>query len=115
MVTDLGGKFLESVLDTTGDTAEQIANLALFQNIEANSYWSATDYVPDSTQAWTMSTFFSLQIFNHKFSSGLLAAVVRPGDVNAVPEPQPLALLLAAITALAWVRRRPAPAASRRA
>ena len=62
-----------------------------------------------------MSTFFSLQIFNHKFSSGLLAAVVRPGDVNAVPEPQPLALLLAAITALAWVRRRPAPAASRRA
>jgi len=35
------------VLTTTGDTAQQIANLALFSNVQSFGYWSGTEYVPN--------------------------------------------------------------------
>lgn len=44
--TDLGGKADESVLDQTGDTALEIANLALFSNVQSADYWSGTEFAP---------------------------------------------------------------------
>ena len=105
-VTDLGNKAGESVLDQTGDTPEQIANLALFSNVQSNDYWSGTQYAPDPGVAWYFRTGFSRQsIANQR--AGLYAVAVRPGDVAAaVPEPQTLALALLALGATVLARRR---------
>ena len=105
-VTDLGNKAGESVLNQAGDTAEQIANLALFSNVQSLVYWSGTEYAPNPNLAWLFSTFFGSQNDVGK-SSPLYAVAVRPGDVAAsVPEPQTLALALLALGATLVARRR---------
>ena len=106
MVTDLGNKAYESVLNQVGDTAEQIANLALFSNVQSYVYWSGTESAPFPAFAWYFSTTNGLQEFGGKVSA-LYAVAVRPGDVAAsVPEPQTLALALLALGATMVVRRR---------
>ncbi len=105
-VTDLGNKANESVLNPAGDTAEQIANLALFSNVQSYDYWSGTEYAPDPDRAWYFSTVVGNQNVDFKFSA-LYAVAVRPGDVAAsVPEPQTLALALLALGATVVARRR---------
>jgi MYXO-CTERM domain-containing protein len=103
-ITDLGNKDRESVLTTTGDTAEQIANLALFSNVKSYFYWSGTEL-----GATVASSFFTFEGRYGSTSKGgeLYAVAVRPGDVAAdVPEPQTLALALLALGAMAVARRR---------
>lgn len=107
-VTELGNKAGESVLTQTGDTPEQIANLALFSNVQSLIYWSGTEYTPVPSDAWGFNTFDGGQFFDFK-DFPLYAVAVRSGDVAApVPEPQTLPLALLAFSA--WVvasRRRP--------
>ena len=106
-VTDLGNKPGESVLNQGDDTAEQIANLALFSNVQSRGYWSGTEYAPDPTLAWYFQPSTGEQgIFGR--GVGLYAVAVRPGDVTAaVPEPQTYAMMLLGISALmVAVRRR---------
>ena len=104
-VTDLGNKALD-VRDQAGDTAEQIANLALFSNVQSSVYWSGTEYAPAPGLAWVFSTLVGYQGVDDK-NSGLYAVAVRPGDVAAsVPEPQTLALVLLALGATLVARRR---------
>ena len=105
-VTDLGNKANESVLNQVGDTAEQIANLALFSNVQSVHYWSGTEYAPDSGFAWAFSTITGRQGTGIK-GIARYAVAVRPGDVTApVPEPQTLALALLALGATVVARRR---------
>ena len=105
-VTDLGNKANESVLNQVGDTAEQIANLALFSNVQSFVYWSGTEYAPSPDVAWNFRTGDGSQNGGDKFNA-LYAVAVRPGDVAAsVPEPQTLALALLALGATVVVRRR---------
>jgi hypothetical protein len=105
-VTDLGNKANESVLNQVGDTAEQIANLALFSNVRSNFYWSGTEYAPNPSLAWLFDTIGGSQSAAGK-GSALYAVAVRPGDVTAsVPEPQTLALALLALGATVVARRR---------
>ena len=105
-VTDLGNKKQESVLDLTGDTAEQIANLALFSNVQSRVYWSGTEYAPPSVDAWAFNTSAGAQTHSPKIRFSY-AVAVRPGDVAAaVPEPQTLALALLALGATVVARRR---------
>jgi hypothetical protein len=105
-VTDLGNKANESVLNQVGDTAEQIANLALFSNVQSDFYWSGTEYAPSPDGAWYFGTDDGLQVDGAK-SNALYAVAVRPGDVAAsVPEPQTLALALLALGATVVARRR---------
>ena len=59
-VTDLGNKAYESVLTPTGDTAEQIANLALFRNVQSDGYWSGTESAPNPVAAW----LFHMSVIN---------------------------------------------------
>ena len=101
-VTDLGNGIYKSVLNQAGDTAEQIANLALFSNVQSYSYWSGTEYAPHPVGAWNFGTNSGYQSPDYK-STALYAVAVRPGDV---PEPQTLALALLALGAMAVVRRR---------
>jgi hypothetical protein len=107
-VTDLGNKAGQSVLNTTGDTSEQMANLALFSNVQSGVYWSGTEYAPDLNGAWY---FFSNAGYQSLGGSGkstaMYAVAVRDGDVAAsVPEPQTLALALLALGATVVARRR---------
>ena len=105
-VTDLGNKAQESVLNQLGDTAEQIANLALFSNVQVNFYWSGTEYAPHPGLAWGFRTFNGIQFYYGLFNAHY-AVAVRPGDVAAsVPEPQTLALALLALGATVVARRR---------
>jgi len=105
-VTDLGNQGRSSVLNQVGDTAEQIANLALFSNVQSFDYWSGTEYAPDPALVWDFNTNGGNQSLDVKFNA-LYAVAVRPGDVAAsVPEPQTLALALLALGATMVVRRR---------
>ena len=105
-VADLGNKADESVLNPTGDTAEQIANLALFGNVQADAYWSGLEYAPLTDYAWYFTTYYGLQSYNFKIRA-MYAVAVRPGDVAAsVPEPQTLALVLLALGATVVARKR---------
>lgn len=105
-VTDLGNKESESVLDQTGDTAEQIANLALFSHVQESTYWSGTEYALFPDDAWIFHASIGFQYTDFK-RVPWYAVAVRPGDVAAaVPEPQTLALALLALGAAMVVRRR---------
>jgi MYXO-CTERM domain-containing protein len=109
-VSDLGNGANTTVLDQTGDTPEQIANLALFSHVLVGSYWSGTPdttdpYDPDP-RAWIFYTDMGLQNSVGAYVDGT-AIAVRSGDVAAaVPEPQTLALALLALGAAAVARRR---------
>ena len=105
-VTDLGYNNNGSGLITSDDTAEQIANLALFSNVQSFDYWSGTDYAPYPDFAWYFLTDEGNQFyFNEIFAK--YAVAVRPGDVAAsVPEPQTLALALLALGATVVARKR---------
>ena len=109
-VVHLGNKPNQSVLNQVGDTPEQIANQALFSNLQSDVYWSGTEYAPNPRNAWYFSTGWGDQdeLFKRR---AFFAVAVRPGDVLAaqavpVPEPGTLALLLAAVGVGAVVRRR---------
>jgi hypothetical protein len=104
--TDLGTQAYESVREQKGDTAEQIANLALFRNIQLNAYWSNSVFT--SQPRWGI---------NYRAQDGcqcvadidaqLYAVAVRPGDVIAsVPEPQTLTLALLGLAAVSATRKR---------
>ncbi len=106
--SDLGNKAGESVLDQNGDTAEQIANLALFSNVQSAVYWSGTESASDQSIAWRYQPNLGVQFRAGKTTVGYTVAV-RPGDVAPVPEPQTLALALLAMgAAVAARRKRPA-------
>jgi hypothetical protein len=103
-VTDLGSKASESVLDQAGDTAEQIANLALFSNVMPFVYWSGTEGPsPGFTLVFTTVGQFGGFLSGRNNSASLFAVAVRSGDV---PEPQTLALVLLALGATVVARRR---------
>ena len=105
-VTDLGNKANQSVLNQVGDTAEQIANLALFSNVYSNVYWSGTENAPTPDSAWTFGSGDGYQV-NYFKDDPLVAVAVGPGDAAAaVPEPQTLALALLALGATVVARRR---------
>ena len=105
-VSDLGNQAFTSVLNQVGDTAEQIANLALFSNVQSRIYWSGTEYAPSPSKAWVFFTDAGFQTDFGK-DAELFAVAVRPGDVAAaVPEPQSLALVLLALGAAVVARRK---------
>ncbi len=106
-VAELGNKAGESVLDQTGDTAEQIANMALFSNVQSDVYWSGTESAPDTNYARDFGTGGGFQNLGVDKTSALYAVAVRPGDVAAtVPEPQTLALAMMAMGGAMLMRRK---------
>lgn len=91
-VLDLGNQAWQSVLNIDGDSAEQIANQALFTNLNLDSFWSGTAFPPDPTLAWYFYARTGAQL-NHDTRTGYFAIAVREGDVAAVAEPQTLGLV----------------------
>ncbi len=102
----LGGKAGESILNHSGDSAAEKANLALFTNVQSSYHWSGTEHALNTAAAWYFYTNNGSQSNLGKLST-LNALAVRPGDATAaVPEPQTLALVLIALTGALVARRR---------
>ena len=78
--TELGGVANYSILTMHN------ANLALFQHVQSGSYWSATEYAPNTNYAWHFDFDFGAQGYNIKTYSAF-AWAVHAGDVAAVPIP----------------------------
>jgi hypothetical protein len=104
-VTDLGNKENRSVLDPTGDTAEQVANLALFSNVQSYFYWSGTAYAPLSSNWWYFATVVGVQSIGSQ-GTAAYAVAVRDGDVSEVPESGTLALVALGLTGIGLVGRK---------
>lgn len=115
-VAQLGTKANQSVLNAAGDTPRQVANLALFSNVQSGIYWSGTEYVGSPDYAWFFRADVGLQTVDDR-DYEFFAVAVREGDVPPVPEPATYALFglgLAAVGAAARRRRCAGPGPSRR-
>jgi hypothetical protein len=82
------------------------ANYNLFQNIEANYYWSGTGYPPNNTyHAWAFITLDGYQGW-YFTTLELSAWAVRDGDVAAVPEAETYGMMLAGLGLVSAMARR---------
>ncbi|MEQ1591327.1 MAG: PEP-CTERM sorting domain-containing protein [Thiobacillaceae bacterium] len=93
---ELGGTAGQSILTNTGP----------FTNLQAGTYWSATEYAPNSNYlAWYFSFGYGYQWADVKGGS-FYALAVSPGDVAAVPEADTWAMLLVGLTLVGTATRR---------
>ena len=89
-----------------GQTGWGLTNKGPFSNLQANHYWSATEYAPPSTDfAWSFAMGDGWQFAGYK-GYGYSALAVSPGDVAAVPEAETYALMLAGLGLVGWRARR---------
>jgi MYXO-CTERM domain-containing protein len=110
--SEMGHMFYENWGATRGQdffTGSDVANLALFSNVQAGPYWTGTEYGPDPGSAWFFYTASSggFQTYVSK-RPPLFAVAVRVGDV---PEPQSAALALLGLGALVLTAKRRRPPA----
>ncbi|MDH5191278.1 MAG: VPLPA-CTERM sorting domain-containing protein [Gammaproteobacteria bacterium] len=89
----------------TSITTTHNANYDLFSNIQHWAYWSATEYAPDSTQAFLYGTRINNQAWGLKTENQLNAWAVYSGDVSAVPVPAAVWLFGSGLIGLAGVAR----------
>ena len=98
--SELGGVAGSSIA-TTHNT-----NYGLFQNVQSDTYWSGTEYAPNTTgSAWLFHTLNGSQGTYSKGTT-LFALAVRPGQVAAVPIPATAWLLGSGLMGLLGIARR---------
>ena len=77
----------------------------LFTNLQSGSYWSGTEYAPNTSYAWYFYFNYGYQDYNYK-GNHRYALAVRSGDVAAVPVPAAVWLFGSALGLLGWMRRK---------
>jgi len=79
----------------------------LFTNVQANFYWSGTEFASNPSNAWNFSFRTGFQRASSS-SAALFAWAVRPGDVSVVPVPAAVWLFGSALLGLlgVWRTRR---------
>jgi hypothetical protein len=76
-----------------------------FEELQADSYWSGTEYYPFSSDAWLFLFREGSQYIVEKF--GIRDALaVHPGEVTAVPIPAAVWLLGSGMIGLVCIRRK---------
>jgi hypothetical protein len=106
--SELGHLFYSELSGTAGSSilASGDLDLALFQNIQSDVYWSGTAFAQlPADYAWAFSTYLGYQFAGDQYNEHY-AWAVRPGDVAAVPEPASGMLVGLALAGLAALRRR---------
>ena len=101
--SELGGTAGQSILTSVDP------DLTKFTNLQANGYWSATEYYAPDTNLARVFFFYSGSQGAVTKASVLYALAVSPGDVGAVgavPEAQTYALMLAGLGLIGWRARR---------
>lgn len=101
--SEMGHLFYSVLGGTAGEAI--LTSADQFTNLQANSYWSATEYAFGTYWAWTFYMYGGYQYPADK-TSGSYALAVSPGDVGAVPEAQTYALMLAGLGLIGWRARR---------
>ena len=98
--SELGGTANTSILTSHNSYFD------LFNNIQADVYWSGTEYAPNPTsQAWVFGFLYGGQDADLK-SNTLYAWAVRPGDIAVVPVPSAVWLFGSGLIGLLGFRRR---------
>ena len=82
-----------------------LTNTSPFTNLQADGYWSATEYAPSTNGAWGFGFANGSQDVLGKGVS-FYALAVSPGDVAAVPEADTWAMLLAGLGLVGVATRR---------
>jgi hypothetical protein len=91
----LGNK---AIFDTSGSTVPQedwgLTNTGPFSNIVPDAYWFATEYAPDTSQAFYFINNDGFQSHVSKTLPYLYAWAVHPGDIGVSTVPVPAAVWL---------------------
>lgn len=83
-----------------------LTNTGDFPDLRSGGYWTDTEYAPVPGLSWMFRTNLGHQDVDNQVNR-FYAIAVRPGDVvNAVPEPESMALVLMAFATAGVVRRR---------
>ena len=76
-----------------------------FSNVQISVYWSATEYAPNTSNAWHFSMNHGFQN-DHSKALGFYAWAVQSGDVSAVPVPAAAWLFGSALLGLVGLGKR---------
>ena len=98
--SELGGTPGKSILSSSDP------DLAKFTNLQANYYWSATEYAPDTGSASWVLGFGNGDQNAYTKLGGFDALAVSSGDVAAVPEADTWAMLLTGLGLVGAATRR---------
>ena len=88
-----------------GNTAGSLTNTGPFGNVQSNNYWSATEYAPNTNNAWNFNMNNGNQNNNNKNNS-FYGWAVQSGDVSAVPVPAAVWLFGSGLLGLIGVAKR---------
>ena len=97
--------------DTNGDfqsgggLTSSAADGVTILNLQSDTYWSGTEYAPNTSNAWYFETSSGRQ-YQTWAGSRYFAWAVRDGDVASVPEPGTMLLLAAGLAGVAGARGR---------
>jgi hypothetical protein len=92
----------------TGEPITSVHNgsFALFNNVQSGYYWSGTGDFGNPGDAWVYGTYGGDQGGYYNLASQPYALAVAPGEVNPVPLPASLWLILSALGGLGALVRR---------
>ena len=101
---DLGDQALKDATGTN-QTGYGLVNVGPFINFQSYSYWSGTEYAPNTAGSWSFNTSDGSQGSNGKGNT-FYALAVMPGDVAKIPLPAPVWLLCSGLLGFAGVASR---------
>jgi hypothetical protein len=101
----LGNKGSYSTDGDENQPGAGLTNVGDFNNLQTHSYWSATEYSPNTDLAWRFDFNNGDQSDNDKidYPRGL---PVRPGEITVVPIPGAVWLLGSGLIALVGLRKK---------